>query len=282
MKVLVVGASGTVGRQVTAQLAAEGVEVVALGRRPPGGAPASGVRPVQGDLTDAASLAAAARGVDAVFLSWPLPTADGAAAAVAALTARATAVVQLSSAAVRDVPGRGPESPGRPDAAIEALVAATGVRHTALRPGGFMANTLRWAGELRGSGTVRGFGGGAGLALIDERDIAAVAVRALLEERHHGARYALTGPAAPTQAEQVRLIGRVVGRRFRWEEVSRAEAHTALLGAGWPPSVVAGALDHLAARIDAPEEVTDTVEAVTGSPARPLEEWLADRADRFR
>ena len=42
---------------------------------------------------------------------------------------------------------------------------------------------------------------GAGRALIDERDIASVAVRALTEDGHTGARYVLSGPEVLTQAD---------------------------------------------------------------------------------
>ncbi|MGW4897161.1 NmrA family NAD(P)-binding protein [Kitasatospora sp. NPDC004240] len=301
MEILVAGATGVVGRQVAAQLAGRGAGVRALSRRavpnrpggagepgdsdgaagPSGSAGADGIRAVRGDLRDPASLAAAADGAEAAFLVWPLP-AEGAAEAVAVLSARVPRIVFLSSGAVRDVPGRGPESPGRAEGGIEALIERSGVRHTFLRPGGFMANTLRWADELRRTGAVRGFGGAAGLSLIDERDIAAVAVRALLEDGHDGARYALTGPAPVTQIEQVRLIGETVGRPYRWEEIPRAEAHAGFLASGWPPAIIAGALDHLATSSGSPEPVTDVVATVTGAPARPLGAWLADHADRFR
>ncbi|MFE6870052.1 NAD(P)H-binding protein [Kitasatospora sp. NPDC057692] len=283
-KVLVVGATGTVGRHVTAQLLERGTAVRALSRDPGRAAgrlpPAAEV--VTGDLTDPASLAAAARGVDAVFLVWPFAAADGAGAAVAALTAQGARMVFLSSAAVRDVPGRGPVSPGRPDAELEAAIAGSGAPHTFLRPHGFMANALRWAAESRASGTVRGFGGGAGTTPVDERDIAAVAVRALTGPGHDGARHHLTGPASPTRAEQVRIIGEAIGRPVRWEELPRPEALRRMLASGWPPPVAEGALDLLAARIDAPEPVSDTVPAVTGRPARTLREWAAEHAEHFR
>ncbi|GAA1401080.1 hypothetical protein GCM10009639_42880 [Kitasatospora putterlickiae] len=155
--------------------------------------------------------------MEAVFLVWPFAVADGATAAVAALTGAGAGVVFLSSAAVRDVPGHGPVSPGRPDAGLEAAIARSGVPYTFLRPHGFMANTLRWAAEIRASGTVRGFAGGAGTTLADERDIAAVAVQALTGPGHDGARYDLTGPASPTRAEQVRIIGEAISRPVRWE-----------------------------------------------------------------
>lgn len=280
MSILVVGATGAVGRHVTAELVQEGAEVRALTRDPAKAQLPDGARPVYGDLTDPQTLRG--KRVDAVFLAWPFGEVGAAAEVLKVLTEHAGRVVYLSSAAVRDVPGRGPESPGRPDGEIEALVEGTGVPRTFLRPYGFMSNTLRWAEELRGTGVVRGFGGAAGLTLIDERDIAAVAVRALTEDGHDGARYALTGPAAPTQAEQVRILGEATGREVRWEEVSREAAGRQMRATGWPPAIVDGALDFIASRVDAPEQVTSTVLDVTGAPARSLREWAVEHADRFR
>ncbi|MFF3114131.1 NAD(P)H-binding protein [Kitasatospora sp. NPDC057904] len=277
--ILVVGATGTVGRHVTLQLLASGVRVRALTRHPD---LARQPRYVQGDLLDPDSLEAAATGADAAFLIWPYPTADGAAAAVAAMARHVRKAVFLSSAAVRDVPGRGSESPGRPDAAIEALIAGSGVRYTFLRPHGFTANTLRWAEEIRTDAAVRGFGGGAGLNLVDERDIAAVAVRALTEDGHEGARYVLTGPESPSQEEQVRIIGEAVGLPARWEELPRDAARLRMLTAGWPPAIVDRALDFIHARIGDPEPVTSTVEDITGRPPRSLRNWAADHAALFR
>ena len=51
-----------------------------------------------------------------------------------------------------------------------------------------------WADQIRSGGTVRWPFGAAARSLIDERDIAAVAVRALTEDGHHGTRYLLSGP----------------------------------------------------------------------------------------
>ncbi|MBI2688433.1 MAG: hypothetical protein HYX27_19185 [Acidobacteria bacterium] len=59
---------------------------------------------------------------------------------------------------------------------------------------------------------------------IDERDIAAVAVRALSEDGHAGREYVLTGPQSLGQYEQTSTIGSVIGRSLRIEELSPDEA----------------------------------------------------------
>ncbi|MFG2907615.1 NAD(P)H-binding protein [Kitasatospora sp. NPDC048286] len=277
--ILVTGASGTVGRHLVPRLTAAAVRVRALTRDAERARRAGAV---PGDLRDPHSLVAAARGAAAAFLIWPFPTADGAARAVEALAGQVGRIVYLSSAAVRDVPGAGPHSPGRPDGEIEALLLRSGVRHTVLRPYGFAANALRWAPEIRADGVVRGFGGQAGLNPIDERDIAEVAARVLTEDGHDGARHVLTGPHSPTQAEQVRIIGEEAGRPARWQEIPRAAARDRMLAGGWPAPITDGALDFLAARIDDPEPVTDTVREITGRQPRDFRAWAAEHAAEFR
>ncbi|MFJ2186654.1 hypothetical protein ACIOJE_01660 [Kitasatospora sp. NPDC087861] len=254
--VLAVGVSGTVGRHVGLQLAAAGVRVRT---------------PAQRELLDPATLEAAAQGVDAVLLGWPFPTADGAAEAVGVLARNVGRVVFLSSAAVR----------AEGEVEVEALLAGSGVRHTVLRAYGF-ATALQWAEDIRSGAAVQGYGGAAGLNPVDERDIAAVAVRALSEDGHDGARYLLTGPESPTQAEQVRIIGEAAGRPAHWEEIPREAARHRMLTTGRPPAIADGALDFVHARIADPEPATTTVQDLTGTPARSFRAWATDHAALFR
>ncbi|MGI9074270.1 MAG: hypothetical protein ACR2JB_23820 [Bryobacteraceae bacterium] len=88
-------------------------------------------------------------------------------------------------------------------------------------------------------------------APIDERDIAAVAARALCEDGHARAEYVLTGPQSLSQAEQMSTIGRVLGRSLRIEEISPDEARRELLTI-MPVSVLNMLLDAWAAGIGQP------------------------------
>src|SRR5206468_9726649 len=99
-------------------------------------------------------------------------------------------------------------------------------------------------------------------APIDERDIAAVAVRALCEDGHAGAEYVLTGPQSLSQFEQVSAIGRVIGRSLRIEEISPDEARRELLRLG-PLVAVNMLLRAWAAAIGRPAHMTSTVAAIT-------------------
>jgi uncharacterized protein YbjT (DUF2867 family) len=167
-------------------------------------------------------------------------------------------------------------------AEIERLIAAAGLASTIIRPGIFASNALAWwAAPIRRGDAVRWPYGAAETAPVDERDIAAVAARALYEDGHDGGDYVLTGPESLSQAEQVRIIGDVIGRPIAFEELSpddfRRETE-----ATWPRPVVEMLLSAWGATMGRPAFVTSTVSDVIGSPARTFRQWVVDHATAFR
>src|SRR5260370_37516960 len=99
------------------------------------------------------------------------------------------------------------------------------------------ANALRWwAPEIRAGDFVLWPHLAAPTAPIDERDIAAVAVRALCEDALYkdgraGAEYVVTGPQSLSQFEQISTIAGVIGRSLRIEQISPDEARSELVPA---------------------------------------------------
>jgi uncharacterized protein YbjT (DUF2867 family) len=283
-QILVIGATGSVGRQVVYQLPATAVRVRALARNPHSADLPPHVEAVRGDLTQAGTLDAALDGVDAVFLVWTAPLA-AVAPALERIVRHARRIVFLSS------PYRHPHpffQGGQPNlvtplhAEVERLIVASGRQWTFLRPGIFAINSLGWwAPQIRaGADVVRWPHASAPTAPIHERDIAAVAVRSLCEEGHAGAEYLLTGPQALTQAEQLSTIGAAIGRPLRMEDISPDEARRELLPI-MPAFIVDMLLGAWAGAIGQPALVTSTVAEVTGAPARTFREWAVDHAAQF-
>ncbi|TMR95289.1 NAD(P)H-binding protein [Nonomuraea basaltis] len=269
-KILVTGATGNVGRHVVSQLAEAGLEVRALVRDP--GRARLPVEMARGDLNVPETLHPALEDVESVFLLWPGFTTDNAAEVVAAIAKHARRVVYLSAnvAQLADEPATHYQE-------IERLIRHSGLGWTFLRPGGFAANTLGWAGQIR-QGVVRWPYGQAARSLIHEKDIAAVAVHVLTSAGHNGATYVLTGPERLTQAEQVRVIGEVVGREVRWEEQPPEEARDQLMAAWGDADFVDAALKTWESFVTTPEPVTDTVERLLGRPALTFRQWAEDHA----
>ncbi|RZT20702.1 uncharacterized protein YbjT (DUF2867 family) [Kribbella sp. VKM Ac-2569] len=266
--ILVTGATGRVGRHVVEGLRAAGVTVRALVRTPDLAGFPPDVELIKGDLYDSNAVRRAAADVDAAFLLWPSFSADGAADVVAELPRR---VVYLSSLSA---PGGGVW------ADMEELLREKD--WTFVRPGGFAVNAQGWAGEFRTGDVVRVASPEAGRSLIHERDIAAVAVLALLNDQHIGQVYNLTGPEVLTQAEQIRTIARAIGKEMRVEALTDAEARQAMLDLGADPILAESSVAYWASLVDNPEPVTTTVTELTGRPALTFAEWADEHADEFR
>ena len=74
-RVLITGATGTIGRELVTELVSAGVPVRALTRRPETVDLPASVEVVTGDLTVPESLDAGLQGVDVAFLVWTAPPA---------------------------------------------------------------------------------------------------------------------------------------------------------------------------------------------------------------
>ncbi|RST16656.1 NAD-dependent epimerase/dehydratase family protein [Streptomyces sp. WAC05374] len=277
MTVLVTGATGSVGRHVVERLVAEGATVRALTRNPATAGLPDGVAVFEGDLTDPGTLRAALRGVERLYL-FPVPETAREVVA-AAKEAGVSRIVVLSSSSVLDESGD--NHSGEYHRAVERAVEESGIDWTFVRPDEFATNVLwKWGHSIRTEGVVRAPYGDAPRVLIHEADVAAVAVAALLQEGHAGKAYVLTGPEAITQADQVRAISGALGREIRFEEITPDQARE-LMGRAMPAPVVEMVLGYLADALVNPPAVADTVERVTGVPARTFARWAADHAADF-
>jgi uncharacterized protein YbjT (DUF2867 family) len=241
----------------------------------------SNVEVVSGDLTVPDSLDAALRGAGAVFLVWTVPPAT-APAVVERLTSHMRRVVFLSSPHQTPHPFfQQPNPMAVMHADIERLIAESGLESTMIRPGMFASNVLFWwAAAIRAGGVVRWPYGAAETAPVDERDVAAVAARALYRDGHVGGDYVLTGPESLSQADQVRIIGEVLGRRVALEELSPDEFRAETEGT-WPRPVVDMLLAAWEATMGRPAFVTPAVFDILGTAPRSFREWAADNASAF-
>ncbi len=283
-RILVIGGTGNIGRNVVTQLIAAGATVRAMVRDPDTAGLPPQVDVSRGDLTLPDTLDNSLQGIDAVFLVWTAPPA-AVAPALAGITTHVRRVVYLSAPLKTPHPFFQASLPNPSSALhehIEQLIETSAVEWTFVRPGMLASNALGWwAPQIRSGDVVRWPYLAAPTAPIDERDVASVAVRALLENGHAGAEYVLTGPQSLSQFEQVSIIGRAIGRSLRIEEMSPEEARREWAPT-WPAPVVNMLLESWAAALGQPAYVTNSVAEITGTPARTYFDWASDHAQAFR
>jgi uncharacterized protein YbjT (DUF2867 family) len=273
-EVLVLGATGTTGSRVAAHLAGRGITTRLATRTP------KSTGQIRFDWADRDTYEDALRGVSAVYLIAPVGVADPVPLVESfleeALRRRVRRVVQLSSSALPEgSPGLG---------AVHHLVKTTMPEWAVLRPSWFMQN---FSGDhlvaqgVRAGEIVTATGDGR-VAFIDAGDIAAVADRALTDPVPHNTEHILTGPEPLSYADAADVLTRRTGRTVRHRSVPANEAARRITEHGTPAdfATMLAAMD-VAIRDGAEDRVTQTVETITGRPARSFCAFAAEEFDEF-
>ncbi|MEV2229218.1 NAD(P)H-binding protein [Streptomyces phaeochromogenes] len=259
---LVIGATGTTGSRTAGQLIAAGHRVRAATRR---ATPVPGAEPVRFDWGDPATHADALDGVDRVYLIPPLGDSDPASVMLPFLRqARAAGVrraVLLSSSAI---PEGGP-AVGMVHQALPGLFDEWAV----LRPSWFMQNFTgahAHADSIRTDGTILTAAGTGRVGFVDADDIAAVAVRALTDDRAPNAELVLTGPEALSYDDIAAIVTEVTGRTVVHHRLTREQLRDRL--AAFIPLEFATMLADMDRAIAGGTEdrTTGTVQLLTGRP----------------
>jgi uncharacterized protein YbjT (DUF2867 family) len=271
-RILVLGATGQIGRNLIGELVAKGETVRAASR---GGQPVGGAEGVRFDYTDHATHAAAFEGVDRVFALVPAGQLDspGLLGPVIARAAAQGAKVVLMTAMGVDA------DESIPYRRAERLLEASGAPWVVLRPNWFMDNFHSyWLGDVK-AGLVTLPAGEGKTSFIDARDIAASAAAALTSDRADGRAFNLTGPEALSYHEAVAVLAEVAGRPIAYRP-SDDESFVARMVRGGMPEDYAR---FLAAIFHPVREgwaagVTGDVEELTGRAPRSLRDYARDAA----
>jgi uncharacterized protein YbjT (DUF2867 family) len=174
---------------------------------------------------------------------------------------------------------------GRQHGAAERLIMDSGLPFTFVQPNFFMQNLLWSADPIKTRGELYSSVGSTPASHVDARDIAAVIQATLTEplERHAGRIHLVTGPAALTFDQIAAVCSGVVGRPVRYVNLTDEQLRAGLVASGQPEWQAAALLElNTYARQGHASVVTDTIQRITGRPARTLEEWFKDHAAAFR
>ncbi len=282
--IVVTGSTGNVGGPLIGELAALGVPTRALVHTPEkvGVVEQEGVEVVVGDFGAPKTLDAALEGAERVFqLTPPDPRQPEWEKNLVDAAERAGVrhvVKQSAQGADADSPMR----IGVIHSECERLLKESGMAWTVLRPNVFMQTTLPYAPQVAAQGRFYAPLAEAKTSMIDARDVAAVAARALTEDGLEGQVHELTGPEAISHRDIAEKLSAVLGRPVEHVEVSIEGARGSMVGMGmpeWLAEAVAELFDVREAGLLAP--VTGTVANITRREPRSYEEFARDHKGAF-
>lgn len=274
--ILVIGATGTVGRLLVDALAKTGATVKAASRTGAAVGPAEGVA---FELTDPSTYEAAFSGVDRIFVMAPKGAIDVKgllSPVIAAATSRRIKVVLMTALGVD-------ADDAIPYRQLELALERSGAPFVILRPNWFADNFHNFWRKDLDQGRIALPTGDGRTSLIDARDVAESAAAALTSDRFDGRAFNLTGPETLSYGEAADILSQVIGKPIANAPVDDETFVQTQVARGMPEAYAR----YLAA-IFAPvaqgwtAAVSDGVETITGQRPRSLQTYVTDNADRLR
>lgn len=278
--ILITGATGNVGLEIIRQFpstASLRAAILNPNTDPTTLAAAAGepVETVEFDFTNPATYPAAFAGIDVLFLVRPPHLSnvvrDIAPAIDAAVAAGVYHIVFLSIVGVEN-------NKVVPHYKIEQHVLSTGVGHTFLRASFFMQNlNTTHRAEIRDQNVIAVPVGRARTSFIDVRDIAAIAVRALLSPTEFVGEFNLTGGEALDYYQIAAILSDVLGQTIRYSDpaIPRFVAQQLRAGRTLPMTLVMTALYTITRRGSA-AVVNPDMPRLLGRPPIPFVQYARD------
>jgi len=271
-KILVLGATGTVGKHVVDGLLAKGEAVKAASRT---GKPVAGAEGVVFDHGKPETHGPAFEGVDRAHVLLPSGYVDAKGLLLPIIEAAASRKVKVVFQSVFGVDA----DDSIPYRQVEIALEKSGTPYVILRPNWFADNfhTFWKAGIDHGQIALPAAEGKT--SFIDARDIAASAVAALTSSAFDGKTFNLTGPEALSYAEAAVILSDVIGKPVAYNAITDEAFVGILTGAGVPADYASFlASIFYPVRQGWTAAVTGDVETLTGKAPRSLKTYAADYA----
>ncbi len=217
-KILVTGATGTIGSELVKALLASGTAFDIMSSKPDTVA-AVPVRTASFESVE--QLTQAFAGIDTLFVLLPLVPHKVQLARNVAQAAQAAGVKHIVRSSGAGADAKAGFSLPRLQGEIDDIFSQSGIPSTFLRNAGFMQNYISFQKQMVKDGMLYAATNDAAQSLIDVRDIAAVAALILRNPQSHaGKAYTLTGGESLTDTQRAKLLSNALGKTVGYTPIS--------------------------------------------------------------
>jgi uncharacterized protein YbjT (DUF2867 family) len=170
----------------------------------------------------------------------------------------------------------------------EQIIEESGIPYTFLRPNEFMQNFINFHGHsIKNNNAFYLPMESAKVSVVDVRDIAAVAVKALTENgdnnKHNNKIYLIAGPEALSYHQMAQLLSNATGKKISYTSISEEEARAAMKEMGMDDWLINAILElYNYFRKEYASQVSSAVEEVTGKKPIPFTQFARDYVEAFR
>ena len=167
----------------------------------------------------------------------------------------------------------------------EKIIEESGIPFTFLRPNFFMQNFVNFYLGKNQSSIYLPAGDGK-VSFVDVRDIAAVAVQALTNNKdgiHSGKAYTITGPEAISYGDAAGILSDYIDRKVSYVNISEDDARKAIINMGmseWHTNIILELL--MLTREGYLSSISHDVEMVTGKKPISFSQFAKDYTSAFK
>jgi|SRR5215207_794839 uncharacterized protein YbjT (DUF2867 family) len=287
--ILVSGATGTVGSEVVRQLSSStDVNIKAAARS------VEKIKNLEGDKVKTVSIdynklesLKEALNVDKLFLLTPdVPNAHELASNLVN-EAKKAGVRYIVKQSVMGADEGADVGTMRLHREAEKIIEESGVPYTFLRPNEFMQNFINFHGHsIKNNNAFYLPLENAKVSVVDVRDIAAVAVKALMENgdnKYKNKKYLITGPEALSYHQMAELLSNATGKKISYVAISEEEAKGGMKEMGmdnWLINTISELSNYF--KKGYASQVSSAVEEVTGKKPISFSQFANDYVEAFR
>jgi uncharacterized protein YbjT (DUF2867 family) len=287
--ILITGATGTVSSEVVKQLSAKGENIIvkAAARSATDNTfeNLNRVQVVQLDYDKPDSLAVALKGVDKLFLLTPFQSNMVDLTSNLVSEAKKAKVKYIAKQSVMGADAEPGITPGRLHRQAEKIIDESGIPFTFLRPNFFMQNFVNYYSNLiRSQGAFYMPAGDAKVSFVDVRDIAAVAVKSLINDNQQkGRAYNITGGEALTYGQAAEILSKAVGKKINYVNVTDQDARKGMKDMSMDEWTIKSMIELFEiTRAGYVSEISPIVEQVTGNKPITFSQFAKDYAGAFK